>query len=151
MVALASIILCNQKCGRPGEWVVMELSMVEKLVANAGWYIKCCIHKTAEWRGELGKYIAPGTAKALDLYLQLPSRGARLFEPVEVGARGVSMATLVGRWGQVYGVEHVAPTLFRKLYTDSVAIDQDSELARKLVAEVDTRSERVQTKHYAVR
>ena len=155
MVALAGIILLNQHAGRPGEWMMMTKATVESSMRRDAWYIVCKKHKTSKTKGELAKYLAPGTRAALKTFLQLPSRGTRLFEPVKKGSTDTSgLAKLSERFARQYfkpGALHAVPTLMRKLYNDILAVDEDAAIAKKIVQELNAHTENVQQKHYVVR
>lgn len=155
MVALAGIILLNQHAGRPGEWMMMTKATVEASLRRDAWYLVCKKHKTSKTKGELAKYLAPGTRAALKTYLELPSRGARLFEPVKKGSKDASgLARLSERFAKQYfkpGALHAVPTLMRKLYNDTLAVDEDAAIARRIVQELNAHTANVQEKHYVIR
>ena len=120
--------------GRPGEWEALSLDDVKIMVVGGNEHLEMDEHKTALTQGVLGKFIPPGTKKAMELFVTLPNRSGLFFETQSADKEGVQMNVLLKRFGRDYlpNAHAACPTLLRKVYTSLV--DDTEGAAKELVA-----------------
>ena len=105
---LVGIIFHNGFAGRSGEWETILMKDVHRClnIENLE-YIICTEHKTAQYYGDLSKYLFPGTIAAIRCYLELPGdEDGLLLKPASASAAKVSIAhclrsfnnMLLSRW-----------------------------------------------------
>ena len=93
--AIVFIVFVNGFAGRSREWESLSASHLRKVLLAGQAFIACSTHKTAKYYGDVGKGIAPGTARALLVYLSLPRKLTDHFlEPSRAGTRSTVAACL---------------------------------------------------------
>ena len=102
--ALAGIIWLNGFGGRKMEWEEMSRAHVHEQFSKGLDYLVCMHHKTSHVYGNLAKWVAPGTEKAIETYLALPCRPGvhTLFAPASPDTKMVSIPKALDRFCQLY-------------------------------------------------
>ena len=116
LASKVGIIFFNAHTGRGGEWAVIKLEHVQKQIREGLDYLSCPEHKTAWKYGSAGKWLAPGTWKAVMAFIQCSYRGTGwFFEPPRTISWRVGGVVVVGREGWLVdgwgGVEVVTSTV----------------------------------------
>ena len=65
---LIGIIQYNEYAGRTKEWAILSAAHVKAQFDKGKHILICQEHKTAEIYGDVGKYLSPGTKKAMEVY-----------------------------------------------------------------------------------
>jgi hypothetical protein len=118
---IIGLIHCNGKAGRCGEWTAMKMADVRKAILEdkSDWLI-AERHKTGRARGPCTKVLAPGTVKAIEIFLDLPGQSqCELFlQPARRTTKGSgqTVAKYITRFDKVYfgRVCHYGSNLCRK-------------------------------------
>ena len=95
---LMNIFYHNGKFGRCGEAFTLKTQdMIATIMKEKKDYVSCNNHKTAKKRGPAVKTFAPGTVKALEVFLQLPGSDKRefLFQSVKGKKGGQTAADML--------------------------------------------------------
>ena len=145
-IAIIGILYLNGFAGRSGEWQIMKKAYVlEQLDAGAD-HLIWSNHKTAKVYGDLAKWIAPGTATAIRVYLGLDGKVSNLlFEPVRATTQHACVNYCLRRFGEVYfpGREAPACNLIRKMFHTSLMQMSQQGKVLDLLSKVDAHSKRV--------
>eukprot|EP00974_Lingulodinium_polyedra_P059931 5775667-Lingulodinium_polyedra.AAC.1 len=131
---IIGIIYLNGFAGRCMEWETMDKSHK---------------HKTVKKYGYLGKYLAPGTVKAIEKYLSLPGKSSDLFlEHASHANRCVSIPSYLKRFGATYMPKNQPPAvnLLRKQFHKSAymqALRARENATFKVMEIIDKHSPRI--------
>ena len=154
-LAMLGICFNNAPAGRPGEWARLTMGEMRKFIADPNaWYIRCSKHKTSKTYGETGKFIPPGTRRAMELYLGMRSEeadDAKFFRPKKQGTDKINVSGYLKTFYERYvpDVDRVNPTLLRKFLTTTA--DDDVATARRIAAAVNQHSEATARRNYTLR
>ena len=151
-VAMVGIIYCNGFAGRSGEWQIMKRQhVVDQIITKGLDHLVCPEHKTAQHYGELAKWIAPGTAEAIKVYLGLPGKYSPLFlEPVYRKTKHENVHSCLRRFGKMFwpGKQAPACNLMRKWYHRMLIRMARDGKCINLIAKPDAHSEKVALQIY---
>ena len=153
-VMMAGIIFTNGYAGRPGEWSKMTRQKIEKFIASGTDCLVIEEHKTARIYGPLGRWVSPGTQRAMETMLKIHDRESVLFmDPAKSSASAISMASVLKRFGAVYMPDFTPPlpTLMRKWFHTSAEADTSGKAKQfEALCSMDGHSVKTGKKIYVV-
>lgn len=154
--ALTGILWLNGFGGRKKEWEIMLRDHCHEQLNQGLDYFVCHSHKTSNTYGSLAKWIAPGTAQAIKVYLDLPCRASvkTLFVPLDEDMDHISIPKALKKFCVVYLPESCTqPTvnLMRKWYhTELYRLATNETRLMELMRGIDAHSTQVAKKHYVL-
>ena len=105
---MVGILANNQLMGRNQEWETAQAEHVRQELASGRPYFTTTSYKTSKQYGAYGKYMAPGTRAALQVYLNLPGKRTQLLlEPSLDKSKQVQVSTALHGFFATYLPGHV--------------------------------------------
>ena len=156
-VANACIVLIiwfNGFGGRKKEWEIMKRAHCYEQIKKGLDFFICSKHKTSHLYGNLAKWVATGTMKAIEIYLSLPCKaGTETFlVPTAEGQDYVCIPTALKRGCRLFlppGCTWPTVNLMRKWYhTELHKLTQTEAHLLNLMKTIDAHSPNVAKKHY---
>jgi len=155
--ALVGILFLNGYGGRKLEWELMTKDHVQSQFRDNLDYFVCSKHKTSKIYGSLAKWVAPGTIRAIQIYMDLPLQNthSRLLAPCGIEVEKVSVPHHLDRFCGLFlkGVK-VKPTvnLMRKWF-HTVLYHQtaNEEKLMRFMQRIDAHAPPVAMKHYVLK
>jgi hypothetical protein len=105
-------------------------------------YFVCTQHKTCKTYGDLAKWVAPGTIKALECYMGLPGKTSNLlFDPVGMGTQAISISFCLNRFAAFFPTfEPMNSNLIRKQFHTTLIKQSREGKCLDLLSKVDAHS-----------
>ena len=140
---VVGIIFLNGFAGRGGEWETMLKSHVETQLLNRHDFFVCPDHKTSYRYGDLAKWIAPGTMRAIELYLTLHSgKSIYAFEHPTDPTKKITVSWYMQRFADIYCQKYQTPTvsLLRKQFHTVLLQKSREDACLALLSKLDAHS-----------
>ena len=149
------ILACNGVLGRSDEWQRLTREYVEEQLSLNKEFIVCERHRTAEYYGSAAKWLAPGTIKAMKVYLTFPSTSPLFLAPLSERGTHVSMSWCLRTYWAELGYSQRGPgvNLMRKMFHTKLCnkVNQLEEGFTRLLERVHCHSSTIVKKVYRVR
>ena len=152
-VAMVGIIAFNGFMGRGSEYCAATKDHVLEQLKKGLDYIVVSEHKTQKAYGDIAKWFAPGTVKAIECYLRLPrKKSSHYFLFVGKQDVRVNVAKALKAFVQAYLTgSFVTILLLRKwFHSELMRLARDQEAVIQLFTRIDKHSAQIARKHYVL-